>query len=564
MPATTKIWDYLIVTAANDQQAEAYEIQIRRRHQAGELPQVRNCLVIADIDGKRIGSGGSTLHCLASVLRKERSGAGALSFEEAETILRRLRILIVHAGGDSRRLPAYCHCGKIFVPVPVKGQPSVASTLFDRLVPAFFALPETPQGQVVIASGDALILFDPLIVNLGRPGITALGSFAPAKEASHHGVFCANRDGSVRRFLQKPSPQAQAAAGAMHDGGDSVLDIGVMSCDAGAAVQLMRAFLTAGGEQPDSAETGEPGLLWKTDSSRALYSKGIDLYREICCALGTETTLEQYADSVRASGSSIDGELLAQWFGFLHQIPFNLDILPRCKFLHFGTTRQLITSGLALLAEDSGQPAKTCLILNSAIESAIAGDHLWIEGCCVKGGLALEGFNALVGLDLAEPLSLRKGACLDMSAGSGRKGEKVWFLRYYDIDDTFKHSAQAGGTFCGLPLGNWMDAVGASVADIWPPELQEGERTLWNARVFPAIQEHQNFCDWLWLLQVQSANAKQKNSFLAADRYSSSEIAVRVDQAQFHARRCGIRPAPMPLGSGARTSAPACIAVDNV
>ncbi len=124
MPNMTGMWDYLIVTAANDQQAKAYYNQIQQRHKAGQIPQVRNCLVIPDIDGKRIGSGGSTLHALACVLRRERPGAGPASFEEAEAILSGLRILIVHAGGDSRRLPAYSHCGKMFVPIPAHGQPS--------------------------------------------------------------------------------------------------------------------------------------------------------------------------------------------------------------------------------------------------------------------------------------------------------------------------------------------------------------------------------------------------------------------------------------------------------
>ncbi|MGC0778241.1 MAG: hypothetical protein WCD68_13620, partial [Candidatus Acidiferrum sp.] len=96
MPNMTSMWDYLIVTAANDQQARAYDHQIQQRQKTGEIPQVRNCLVIPDIDGKRIGSGGSTLHSLACVLQRERPGVGPASFEEAEAILSGLRILIVH------------------------------------------------------------------------------------------------------------------------------------------------------------------------------------------------------------------------------------------------------------------------------------------------------------------------------------------------------------------------------------------------------------------------------------------------------------------------------------
>jgi fucokinase len=548
MPNMTSLWDYLIVTAANDQQAQAYDNHIQQRQKAGEIPQVRNCLVIPDIDGKRIGSGGSTLHALACVLHRERPGVGPASFEEAEAILSALRILIVHAGGDSRRLPAYSHCGKMFVPIPAQGQPSVASTLFDRLVPAFLRLPEASRGQIVVASGDALILFDASVVEFARPGITALGSFASSKEAAHHGVFCTAKDGSVRRFLQKPSPDAQLAAGAVNARGESVLDLGVMSFDASAAIQLMRGFFA---KTPQ--KHGEPALDWKTQVRAALYSHGIDLYREICCALGTDTTFEQYADNVQASGSSLDRTLLAEWFAFLRHIPLNLDILPRCKFLHFGTTRQLITSGIALSTEDLGKPAQTSLILNSNVCSEITADHAWIEGCSVRGTLTLEGFNAIVGVDVVEPLSLPKGACLDISTGVSRKGENVALLRYYGIDDTFKHSAEEGGTFCGQPLQNWLATIGAVASDIWPPEVPERERTLWNARVFPALQEHQDFRDWLWLLHSESATPKQKKRFLAADRYSSSEIAVRVDQTQFQLRRSRLRSAGMSHDDRGRT-----------
>jgi len=550
MPNLTSMWDYLIVTAANDQQAQAYGHQIQQRQKAGEIPRVRNCLVVPDMDGRRIGSGGSTLHSLACVLHRERSGVGPASFDEAKEILSGLRILIVHAGGDSRRLPAYSHCGKMFVPIPVKGQPAVASTIFDRLVPEFLKLPEGPRGQIVVASGDALLLFNASAVEFARPGLTALGSFASSKDAAHHGVFCAAKDGSIKRYLQKPSPDAQLAAGAINARGESVLDLGVMSLDASAAIQLMRAFFTKG-----SLEHGEAALDWKPEARVALYSHGIDLYREICCALGTDMTFEQYADNVRASGATLDGPLLAEWFGFLRHIPLHLDILPRCKFLHFGTTRQLITSGIALLKEDSGKPVSATLLLNSDIHSEINADHAWIEGCSVRGTLTLEGFNAIVGVDVVEPLSLPKDACLDISAGISRDGKKVWFLRYYGIDDTFKHSAEAGGTFCGQPLHNWLGKIGVIPSDIWPPEVPERERTLWNARVFPALQEHQDFRNWLWLLNVEPATPAQKRSFLAADRYSSSEIAIRVDQTQFLLRRSWIQSARMPHDDRGRTQA---------
>src|ERR1041385_8707662 len=155
MPSIPAAWDYLILTASNAEQARAYEHQLRLRRDLGHLTRVREAMVVADPDGKRGGSGGSTLFSLAAVLKREPRLEG-------------LRILIVHAGGDSRRLPAYSPCGKIFVPVPGRSHSALGLTLFDRLVPTYLGL-ET--GRIVVATGDALLQFDPESAPLNSAGM---------------------------------------------------------------------------------------------------------------------------------------------------------------------------------------------------------------------------------------------------------------------------------------------------------------------------------------------------------------------------------------------------------
>ena len=244
-------WDYLIVTASNDAQARAYESQLALRRGMGLLADIREVLVVADPGGKRIGSGGSTIHCLLEVIDRERRSGPAVPAgrEGVEAILRRLRILIVHAGGDSRRLPAYAPCGKIFVPVPGESDAGLAPTLFDRLLPSFLGLPPggRADGQVVVASGDALTRFDPADVSLAGPGLIALGCHASPEQASRHGVFCPTPDGRVRLYLQKPEPEAQVRVGAVNRYGQTILDIGVMSFDASFALALLDAFGAAPG-----------------------------------------------------------------------------------------------------------------------------------------------------------------------------------------------------------------------------------------------------------------------------------------------------------------------------
>jgi len=528
IPAKSPSWDYLIVTAANDRQAAAYESQIQLRREIGLLPQVRDFLVIPDRDGRRIGSGGSTLQCLAEVLERElQPGEDSTDIQRAEAILRRLRILIVHAGGDSRRLPAYSPCGKIFIPLPVAAQPGIGSTLFDRLVPAFLALPAGAHGagQVVIAAGDALIRFDPAAVQFGRPGITALAAPASSEEAARHGVLCPNADGSVRLYLQKPDVRAQSATGAVGPDGRLVLDIGIMSLDAAAAATLLRAFRAP-------------------PAHAAILSHGIDLYREICCALGTQATLAHYVKTVRTSRSTLGDAVLESLFSELRPTPLNVRVLDECSFLHFGSTSQLISSGLELLTQELGAPpATTILAMNNDVQAnaAIAGHEGWVEGCRLRAPLRLRRRNVVVGVDVLDPLELPVGACLDISSGLDRKGAKVCFIRCCGVDDTFKRSMAEGATFCGQPLAEWLGAVGAPLSSIWDDETAEETRTLWNARLFPAEEECGGFRRWLWMFEIGGATAQQKLRFRDADRYSSAEIAVRADHAAFHARRTALR-----------------------
>ena len=219
MPKHLQNWDYLIVTASNEAQARAYETQLDLRRRLGLLAEVNEVLVVADPGGKRIGSGGSTLCCLMEVLRRELGGKTLDSDENTwQDILSRLRILIVHAGGDSRRLPAYGPCGKLFIPVPGETDSCLPLTLFDRQLPVYLALPapDTGSGQVVITSGDVLLSFDPSTVHFAAEGLTGLGCLASPEQARYHGVFCRGEDAAVRFFSQKPSPAQQKKMGLLN------------------------------------------------------------------------------------------------------------------------------------------------------------------------------------------------------------------------------------------------------------------------------------------------------------------------------------------------------------
>ena len=78
-------WDYVILTASNEQQAEGFRKQLEERKSF--LPKHTKFVAIPDRDGQRVGSGGATLEVLKYLRSQEES------FEK-------LRVLVIHSGGD--------------------------------------------------------------------------------------------------------------------------------------------------------------------------------------------------------------------------------------------------------------------------------------------------------------------------------------------------------------------------------------------------------------------------------------------------------------------------------
>lgn len=57
-------WDYIILTASNEAQAEVYQSQIEYRLQNRRLPADTHYAVLPDPEGKRVGSGGATFNVM--------------------------------------------------------------------------------------------------------------------------------------------------------------------------------------------------------------------------------------------------------------------------------------------------------------------------------------------------------------------------------------------------------------------------------------------------------------------------------------------------------------------
>ncbi len=74
-----------------------------------------------DPEGHRIGSGGGTTWLLQQCFLNEGEEAkrASLTEHDFDAWLSKEKRILLHAGGQSRRLPAYAPSGKILTPVPV-------------------------------------------------------------------------------------------------------------------------------------------------------------------------------------------------------------------------------------------------------------------------------------------------------------------------------------------------------------------------------------------------------------------------------------------------------------
>ncbi len=212
-------WSAIVLTAGSKAQAELYRHQIRHRAEHGHLPANVNWQVVPDPEGRRIGSGGATLQALQR-----------LSHHEAAW-WKTNRVLIIHGGGESRRLPEYSLTGKLFGILPDQTPWGENSTVFDETLALSTLWLNRFSGGLTVASGDVVLTFDETGLDWERPGVAGVAIRQPLEVGTRHGIYVLDEGGQVYSFLQKPTPAQVRAAGGLLPGGEVALDIGLLHFD---------------------------------------------------------------------------------------------------------------------------------------------------------------------------------------------------------------------------------------------------------------------------------------------------------------------------------------------
>lgn len=322
--ATFPTWDYIILTASNAHQARSFELQIEERR--AHLSSRTKFAVIPDEGGVRVGSGGATLSVL-KWLNENGGWAGK-------------RVLVIHSGGDSKRVPQYSALGKLFSPVPHKLPDGRSSTLFDEFLIAMSAVPGRIREGMLLLSGDVLLLFNPLLIDWSGSGAAVISFKEDVETGKDHGVYLRGEDGNVRQFLHKQSIETLQSVGAVNETGMVDIDTGAILLGTDLLNSLFSLISTNGTTDEQKYRA------YVNDKVR------LSLYGDFQYPLASDATLEQFYKE-KPEGEYCDEltECRTAVWNALHSYNLKLLRLAPAKFIHFGTTREI----LALMTAGVGE-----------------------------------------------------------------------------------------------------------------------------------------------------------------------------------------------------------------
>ena len=359
--------------------------------------------------GHKLGSGGGTTWLL----------------QQAHEWLNGERCIVLHAGGQSRRLPSYAPSGKILTPIPVfrweRGQ-RLSQSLLDLQLPLYERMmAQAPQRlTTMIVSGDVYIRAAERIGQIPDADVVCYGLWLDASIAKDHGVFVSDRRSPnvLKMMLQKPSTELLSELLKDHF---YLTDIGIWLLSDRAVKLLMKRSMK------------EDGTL-----------KEYDMYSEFGCTLGTHPTID-------------DPEL--------HELSVAIVPLQGGEFYHFGTSGEMISSTMAIqnivndqrdIMHHDRKPHPSIFTQNAITKIPFTeqNQNIWIENSCVGEHWTLSHDHIITGVpDNDWTITLEPGQCVDIIP----IGETQYCVRRYDINEKFAGAAQQEKRFPVLDSLDGLD-----------------------------------------------------------------------------------------------------------
>lgn len=454
-------WDHIVITASNDAQAEGFKLQLDERMKTNVIPENTIYSVIPDPDGKRVGSGGATL----SVLKEIADLTGDSDFHSK-------RILVIHSGGDSKRVPQYSALGKLFSPVPHELPDGRVSTLFDEFMIATAGIPSRMREGMLLLSGDVLLLFNPLQIDYSGTGAAAISFKEDVETGKNHGVFLNGKDSKVARFLHKQSVESLRMYGAINDNNCVDIDTGaiIFSSD------MLNSLYSLIASEEESFDK------YVNDKVR------LSLYGDFLYPLATESTLEDfYKEKPEGDYSDELTECRTALWNVLRPYRMKLLRLAPAKFIHFGTTREIMRlmnnsidqySYLDWSHQVNSSISRSSISGYNSIVSAHAecGENCYFEVSYVHRR-AKVGNNVLLSY-----VDIHDETIPDNVVLHGLKQRDGKFVvRIYGVEDNPKGSLEDDAMFLGKPFSEFLSRNTILIQDVWNTD----SHYIWNADLYP-------------------------------------------------------------------------------
>lgn len=457
----------------------------------------------SDPAGKRIGSGGGTAWLLESCYYSE-------EVEKENTFsdwLAKEKRLLLHAGGQSRRLPAYAPSGKILTPIPVfrwaRGQ-RLSQDLLSLQLPLYEKIMDKAPASfhTLIASGDVYIRSTEPLQYIPEVDVVCYGLWADPVLATHHGVFLSGREspGHLDFMLQKPTINELGILAQTHL---FLMDIGIWLLSDKAVELLIKRSYSVDGK------------------SLKMY----DLYSEFGLSLGENPRI-------------VDEEL--------NKLTVAILPLPGGEFYHYGTGRELISSTLAIqnlvrdqraIMQRKVKPHPAMFVQNAEIQIPLMPDNseLWVENSFVGKNWTITQSHILTGIPENNwELSLPPGICVDIIP----VGETNWVVRPYGIDDTFRGIINNEHTsFMGKPVTAWFAERG----------LGAGSQDIQEYALFPVLSNLKEVGDVLQWMINNPQNSYAREVWLRVPKMSAAEITDKANLHRLETQRKVFRAKNWPL-----------------
>ena len=455
---------------------------------------------------RNVGSGGGTAWILAEAY-------GNSDFKGTfRSWLNSQKRLIIHSGGESRRLPAYAPYGKSLLPMPVfrwsKGQ-YIDQKLLDFQASYYEKILKGASDNfcTLVGSGDVMFISSDRFHNLPEADVLVFGIWVDDAVASRHGVFFSRREQQEQLAFVKQKPSKQELrdlAGEYF----YLMDSGIVLMNAATTMKLMK-------------KSG-----WEEKQKK--FSGGIpdfyDLYSEMLTAFGDE------------SGTP-DPDL--------NELQVKLVPLHQGEFYHFGSNSDLIESSLRLQNRIIDQRLNmtreadhhpSIFQQNSRIRLSFTDDnhHIWIENCHIPETWKLNHHHVLTGIPENDwEFEVQENVCLDIvPMGTGE-----YCLRLYGFSDGFSEPA-SGASWMGQSLEEWLHnrSLTMEEAGIAP------DTSIQEIPLFPVVQKEE--------IPEMLANMQGKNGkgslWLGSMRFSARELSNKANLARTYEHRQQLKALSLP------------------